>query len=432
LHIGLLRRLLALMLGLAAVPGAAQVIGGPFLDAAIPFDTDRGNNRGVLDRPRPELDPPGLRVGAFRLLPSVTIGAGYSSNVYATRREPVGDAFLAVAPNLAVRSNWARHQLSFDAGAAVRRYVRQARRDEDAFHADLRGRVDLGEGNIAVRARVQRAYEAPYSASFTDGTVDAVPFVTATGEVSGTVQATGLRATGFVDLNRIAFDNTRARSGMTIDQRARDRDEQRGGLRLEYAVTPDAAAFVQAMARRTLYRRARSADGANNRDAGEWRVLAGATFDLAALVRGSVGAGYVRRTYRSGSYPTLSGVVADARVSWFVTPLMTATVAVQRTAEDAVAPGAGGYLSTGGQARLDHELLRNLLLHAEAGWERNRFRGTDRRDDLRRVAGGATWSCNRRVVLTADMARTRRRSAGLAAGQSFAEVRALVGLTLRG
>jgi hypothetical protein len=73
-------RLLSIGLISAALGMPLAAVG----QSADPFQWDRREFTGqsVRTRPRPELDPLGIRVGSFRFYPSLEIGGRYEDNVF--------------------------------------------------------------------------------------------------------------------------------------------------------------------------------------------------------------------------------------------------------------------------------------------------------------------------------------------------------------
>ena len=87
-------RLLSIgLLGAAlAMPMAAVA------QSADPFQWDRREFAGqsVRTRPRPELDPLGIRVGSFRFYPILEIGGRYEDNVFRSPSNEKGDLVATV------------------------------------------------------------------------------------------------------------------------------------------------------------------------------------------------------------------------------------------------------------------------------------------------------------------------------------------------
>jgi Uncharacterized protein conserved in bacteria len=156
-----------------------------------------------------------------------------------------------------------------------------------------------------------------------------------------------------------------------------------------------------------------------------------ATFDLAAPFRGSAGIGYVRRTFDNPVYRPVDSFVFDARVEYFLSPITTMMLVVRSTVEDATIVGSAGYLQTSRQFRIDHELLRNLLLNARLDYETADFWGVTRKDRLVRAGIGADYLPNRRLGVNLAFWYASRTSRGFPAGQEFDEARVTLSTTLQ-
>src|ERR1700740_3685110 len=59
------------------------------IEPSLPDDFDRGRNTSVLQRERPDYDRIGVRAGSFDVFPQVTVGLGYSDNLYYTQENAV-------------------------------------------------------------------------------------------------------------------------------------------------------------------------------------------------------------------------------------------------------------------------------------------------------------------------------------------------------
>lgn len=418
------------LLGLQQAAGA-QTLGGTFLDSAIPFDGNRGENISVQDRRRPDYDAAGIRTGAFLLFPRVRLGLGFTNNVFGEKRNPNSDGYALVEPNLAARSDWSRHAIGLDAGVSLRRLFDYSIRDEDGYHAGVNGRLDIGDSNLSAIGRITKAYEAQYSGSFPVNAAASVPFVTKTGQVMATYQGARFRVISANDVTRLTFSNIRALDGSTIDEQSRDRTVLRTSNRIEFAANPDAAAFGEVTYTHSNYDDRAALGGVVNRDSNELRVLGGATFDLAQLFRGAVGLGYVRRNYTSSVYNRISGFSADVRVQYFLTQLTTISLTAKRQIQDSITPGSGGFFATGAIARVDHELLRNLLLNLEAGYERDKFNRITRRDNVYRITTGADYFLNRHIGVNGAVTYVKRQTSGQPIGQAFDEFRAIASIVLQ-
>ena len=84
-------------------------------------------------------------------------------------------------------------------------------------------------------------------------------------------------------------------------------------------------------------------------------------------------------------------------MTWLATALTSLTFRAERTIAETVAPGYEGQLETSFSARIDHELMRNLILYSEAKYVREDFIGAVRRDNYLRLSAGADYVMNRAI-----------------------------------
>ena len=391
------------------------------------FTRDRG--MPVQERVHPEWDAPGLRFGELVAYPSIGLEAGSTNNLYATPAHVEGDGVFHLRPAVVVQAD-----------RPDRRVSAYALIDATAFAAHgAESTTDYALG-AAVVAESPRSFGLEAGADFArkteprtspDSPADArtpVRYDLAQGRLGLAAAFNRLRLSGRLVAADLAFDDVRSTSGVVLPQSFRDRTEVTGTLRGEYAIRPAASVFVAASFVDRSYRNQASA--LVDRSSSGARLEVGANFDSSRLVRGEVAVGYLQQDYQ-GRYATVSGASARARIDAFPTQLTTLSLTATRAVEDSVIPAAGGYLASTVKGEVHHELLRNLLLHASASYEEDGYRGVDRQDQRIMLGAGLRYLMNRGVVVTAQLEREVRHSAGLQRGLGYTVDRATVGLTLR-
>ena len=102
---------LALLLALACVALPAMA------DDLLPT-----KSFGVLDRPRPEYDPRGVKVGDLVLRPELTLGASHDDNIYSTRDDAVSDQVAEVGAGFNLQSEGSRLTSAVQGKVASRLY----------------------------------------------------------------------------------------------------------------------------------------------------------------------------------------------------------------------------------------------------------------------------------------------------------------------
>ena len=413
----------------APISAAAQET-QDFLGSDIPFNLRHSGGDAVTDRLHPELEPIGLRVAnSWLALPAISTSIGYTSNVYGAAHNAVGDGFATVAPQVQLVSQWSRHMLEFSGEAALKRFFTQSARSETAFSVQSDGRYDLGTGgsNLVGLVHYQRGFEAQYEGDFPKDAAGTVEYHQMEAIARGTFVFNRARLVLNERLNDIRYNDTTSLLGGVIDQTYRNRTEYHSAARLEYAFNGDVAAFSEVSYVRDDYHTATPFQPLRSNH--EVRVLVGVNGDLHHVVRAMLGLGYVKRSYDLAAYyPALSGFSFDARVQWLVTDLTTVNLQASRKVQDAITAASPGYFEDLAQVRIDHELLRYVLLFVEGTYERDRFAAITRRDEQVQLRAGATYSLGRHFKLMPSVWYIKRTSQGTPIGQDFSEVRGTVEL----
>lgn len=423
-----------LVVGTLPAPAFAQNTFGPFLDSAIPMDNDRGRQVGVLDRPRPEYEPDGIALAGFTLLPSVQVGVGASNNVFGTGAGAgigkTGDAYFTLDPAARLRSNWSRHAVSLRGGGSLRRFADNPVRNETGLDAALDARLDLArELTVDLTAEAERAYQSQYASDAPSANLSPLRYSTLRGLVRGSYTKGAFKLTAALDVNRVDFRDVTSLDGETTDQDYRDRTLMRGSARIEYAFTPEFSAFGEASLSRIDHDEDLVEQGAN-RDGTDLHLLAGTSFDLAGIARAHLGLGLVQRTFRAkDSYAKMQGLGYDLRAEFFPSGLTTLTIGAKRTIREAATVGASGFFTQSLLGRVDHELMRHLLLFAQAQYQRSHFKGLDRRDTTFAGEAGALYLVNRTIRVTGALTYSERDSSGSQPGPAFNELRGVIAVT---
>ncbi|WP_010162525.1 outer membrane beta-barrel protein [Sphingomonas sp. PAMC 26617] len=411
-----------------STPVFAQNVGDSFVVPNLPIQYDRGRNTGVLDRSRPEFDALGVKLGGFTLFPRVETTLGYSDNVYQTDTARTGDASFELSPSARLASDWSRNALTLESGAGIKRFLSETRRNQETWYVGGSGRYDVG-GQITVSgsARTQRAVEPPTSAAYPTAAAAASQYQTTQFQLNAGYAPGRLRLQGGVGFVALGFDDVLTFGNGVISQRNRNSHTSSGTGRAEYALSPDTSLFVQGSYERVDYARP-LASGIPNRSSDTYRALGGATFDLSTLLRGSVGIGYIRRSYDAAIYRSIGGLTAEARLEYFPSPLTTVTLTGRRLIEDASFTNSGGFVNNTAALRVDHELLRYVLLNAQVGYERDTYRGSNAKLDIVRASGGVRYVVTRIFGIGASVTHDLRSAKGTGAGTSYHETRFLLSL----
>jgi hypothetical protein len=393
------------------------------------FAQENDRNVGVQNRPRPEFDPLGLRFGGFDLNASLELGAESTDNLFATETATQDDMIYAVAPSATLASHWSRHALVVSAGGDIRSHQDFEDEDTESAYVSAYGRLDVAT-QTQVSGTVRAAHEVePRTGS--DALVNAVGSVEYD-RTQATVQAqhtiNRFRLTGSASTIDYDFeDAVDSGTQLVIDQDFRDRTETALTGRVEVALSPRISIVGQYTADERDYDAAIS----SGLDSEGQTILAGVRMDLTNVVQGEVSVGQVSRDYDNG---TIESAAIDANLEWFVTGLTTVSFSASRDVQEGSATISTPYVNTSLNGRIDHELLRNLIISADVGTVRREYEAPiDREDETMYGSFEARYLMNRRVALRAGYAHEENETSGANAqlNRDFDVNRVYAGLILR-
>lgn len=375
----------------------------------------------VRDRPQPAYDPLGIRAGGFTAFPRLQSGVVHDNNIFAAEGDRQPATTLRLTPEIVVRSNWSRHAFETRARAEIDRNLDFDSENTTDWSLGGAGRLDVARGvDITLAADYARDHEARTAAGAGPGARRPITFDLASTSLAATRSQGRLRLSAKAAVLRYDYRNGLSAAGAVIEQDDRDRTVARLTGRADYALSPATALFFQVARDDRNYRKVA---GSPERSSSGHEALAGVDFELGALIRGEVAAGYIRQDFQDAAYGDLDGFGGRARLSWFPTQLTTLTATAERSVEDTGVIGSAGALRTDVSIGADHELLRNLILTAEAARSKDGYNGLDRTDTRFVASFSAIYRLNRRYGLTAGLAYLDQSSSGTAAGPNYRSTR---------
>lgn len=323
----------------------------------------------VYQKERADYTPQGVRAGSFIIKPRVDLSAAYESNIYAAPEDEEDDTITKVRPSVRAESDWSNHELTFDAYSDIAMYSDNDDEDFEDYGAKLSGRVDI-KRNIYIQAdagydnlhekRGIVGNDAGIEPNEYDRYFGRANFHYGPGKFN-------------YDLNGqyavYDYDDNKNGAGANLDQDFRDRDEVEIGARLGYEFSDRHEAFVMGKYITREYAEQISED----RDSDGYRVVGGLRFDITGKTKAEVYAGYMEQEYDGENYESIDGVTFGGNLTWNVTPLTSVIASFDRDIEETVIATTSGFVATKFDLRAEHELRRNILLAANAGYEINEY-----------------------------------------------------------
>ncbi len=408
---------IAIAAGLST-PAVAQSAGrmAAASDAQTNFARDR--NVSVMQRPREGYEAVGLRMGSFMAYPKVSLGAEHNDNIYATDGAEIDDLVWRVAPEINVSSDWSRHALNAYARASILRYQDFGTEDSEDLSVGASAQIDMQRNSfITLGADWADLVEPRTSPNAAVGALEPTAYETTAARAAVSHELNRLRLSGGYSFKSFDYDDGRNLAGGVVAQQYRDRDEHVVTARADYAVSPATALFVEVSRNVRDYRLARPAVTLV-RDSEGTQALVGSNFELGATSRGEIAVGYLSQEYDDPTLGDIDGFGARAQVEWFPTQLTTVTFTGSRTIEESASPGSAGYTSANVGVKVDHELMRNVILTGNVSQGKDDYQGITREDDRFNAGVGATYLLNRHVGLTVAYSHMDMDSSGVG-GQDF-------------
>ena len=387
-------------------------------------------NETVVNRPRPALDPIGIRLGGFQLFPQLEIGGVYNDNIFAREDDKTSDLTYAIEPRIELTSNWSRHALDAGVDAAIRRFRDNGGEDHEDYTIWAGGRVDVSRsGYLASEIRHARRHEDRESPNDVQGlertafdiSSVAVSYQTRPGSNRLTMRLAG-------EYRDFAYEDSLGSSG-PINNADRDRGVLSGTLRLGYAPTPYYSLFVQAETRSIDYDD-QFDDAGFQRDFDGDEISLGVAIDYSGLIFGDFFFGYRSDSFNDPRFADIDEPSFGVDLAWNITGLTTLSLSGRRSVEPTTIVDVSGIVETNFGLRVDHELLRNLILGLEWSTVDQDFDGIVRKDDIDTVDFSARYLMNRRAEVVLAYSHRDRDSSPITA-PGFRYSRDLISLSAR-
>lgn len=385
---------------------------------------DRGDVAG--NRAEPDFAPQPVRAGPLVIDSSLSLAAGYDTNVF-DRTVEEGDAAFLVTPRVRIRADTPRHLVQVSAVGHFRRFASTGSEDSEEFDLRAQTRLDLAERQ-SVFANAGYAHQIEERSSV--GTVvtadEPVGYDRTTAQVGADVEFGRLWLRPSADLEQSDYSDVSI-GGVDNDLSFRNTRRYGGDLAVGYKFSDLFAAFGEAG-----YSQTESTDAAPNavRDADDVSFLAGVRGEVSPLVTAEIAVGYRQRDYQLVRFLDYDGLTYRADVQWFITPLVTLRFEAGQTFLNSGNAQVAGILSNRASVTGYFDPLRNLRLSAMVAYEHNKYRETDTTAQRPSVRFAAQYQANRNVSLGAFAGIRRQDVSGPLLVQPYTSFSAGLGVTL--
>jgi hypothetical protein len=378
--------------GLPTIPGFSPPGAAPESPAQV---FDKTGPVAVQERTRPDLEPQGLRVGAFRLFPSLKETGTYDDNLFAERSSVSSGFVLRSRPEVKIDNGPGPsvRTLNFDLYVEDARYVGHSNLSNDNVGATLNLGSEFGPDTRA-RSLTDFSYAHQDPSNFALGTpnvkIKRLPVLTTFNQNLGLSHDYG--DVGAVALDggylRQDYENIQPSVGATINQTVLNANTFHVGPKFSYNLTPVLRPYVKANYARQDY----DSNAFNNN---EYLMVTGADFEFRRLFRGTAYLGYKDREYDKSANPGARGFTYGMNLSWFPTELLTINAQGGQNFSDSLAVSANGTHSVVDAKTVslsaDYEVLRNVIVSALAAFEDDNYLSLTREDKIYSAGTGIRY-----------------------------------------
>lgn len=330
----------------------------------------------VTSRENSRLREEGLRAGSFLVMPQISADLVYNDNIQASNANAASDGIATIRPELTVESDWNNHLVKLDGFYQRAAYFENSTEDVSEFGTAFNGRLDIArQTRLSAILDYNRTAERRGDLGSFRATVERVQFSTLGGtlRLDQTLGDLVLRAEGRARQWR--YDDALLQNGSVLDQKFRDFKVVSGSVQAGFNVSPITQFFARATIEARRYDLRRGDIGFDpltqiDRSADSVRLELGVQREITQLLLANVRIGYLNFRYPDPTVRDFKVLAYAATVRWNVTPLTSIYLDGERSVDETVSPTTAGNLRDEVRLRVDHELLRNLVLTARArlGW----------------------------------------------------------------
>jgi hypothetical protein len=356
----------------------------------------------TAETPQP---PIGIPAGNIILYPSITGGAFYDDNVFASNSNRRSDWAGFVRPELAWRTNnWLNVESAGAAFVEKRWYDKFTSEDQVNAGAAVGGTVRADENTQLVgRLQYLHAHEDRGTSDSITNTFDR-PISYHQFEAAGAINQRYNRV--WVSVGAAAafvyYDNPTF-AGSLVSQDYRNGTVGRVPVRLGYVVAPLTSVFVEASGNGRDFR-------VDTFDSQGYRVVAGGLFEPGpgARIKGEIFGGYMFQDYIGPTFQTVSTWTFGSALAFLLAPNLTAALEGRRDAKEAslsggVTPGDGvSVIETVVAGRLDWLVAPNFVVGGGVAYIEDQYLGAGRTDRTWSPLASAKYFVNRHLTLAFD------------------------------
>lgn len=350
-----------------------------FITCGSSFSDERllRSQDSVTERRKSELDPLGVQLYGFKLLPKLDLKTEYKDNIFKDENGRISDFIEHIQPGFALQSNWSRHAVNLAIDSDIAFYGQNNSEDYQDMNIRLNGRLDVLRGSS-----LNGGYFFNKGHGDRGSPDDSAGKTPTESTVNGFSLAYKHKFNRFsTQISMIAqhidYINTPRALGPDINQQDRNNWHYVPSLRLGYEIQPQYEAFIEMRYSELIYDERFDDNGAERSSHG-YEGLIGIAFDATGLLTGDVAVGYKHREIDDQSLADMGALTGRLNLEWNPTPLMTVRGKFLHEFSETTQIGVSGVERSTFGISVEHELLRSLVLRLNTDYKLADYNGFNR------------------------------------------------------
>ena len=361
----------------------------------------------VRYRRRPEYQPLGIRTGAWMVNPTLTAGTFYDSNVFSDSSNSRSDIAADLSAGLRAHSLWERHGINVGLSAhsvLYRTFSTMSHTDATiggTGHLDIDHSTQLlGGFNAAYLHVLPGSLDAPL------GAVEPTPFSRISGNLGLRKESGRVTTVVGAGVDSYKFGSTRTGNGSIINLDPQDGQIYKAQGRIGYAFSEKSAFFTSVEGN---WRDLRGTP-TQSLESNGYRALAGLDLELTHLIKGEIAAGYMQQNFFASSIGDISGPAYRVMLTWSPSRQVDVHLNAEQIVTQSWDLSTNGILASAVQLAVDYEFRPNVVLLSAATFERDRFQGQTRVDNVYVAGTQIKYLMNNVTAISLGYTYTRRDS----------------------
>lgn len=365
--------------------------------------------------------PEGIRLGSFTLTPQLTMTGGWTDNT-ASAAGGTGGTLYRISPDIALRSDWSRHQFDASFRGTYSGYPGNSDDDDASVAAAMNLRLDVSAATqVTAGLGYSFSREQDGSAESTSGT-DYVQTLNGSLNASRAIGIVAATASLGATKNIYTSDGGTSESG-------RDNTVYSVGLRLDGNTGSTFSPFVDGALLLRRFDESCTDTLCEKRDANGYQMRGGLTIASGPKLTGELGVGWRIEDIDDDRLDSLSGLLLDGSLVWSPSRLTTVTAGLGTNFEATDIDGASGSIIYSGDLRLAHAFSDRLVAETGVGYGHRSYQGVSIEEKTLTGFGGLTFALTQNVALTTNY--THRRFDSSQDGADYNENSIEAGLRFR-